>query len=258
MCIRDSDITKENYTTVLTNKVVQSNTLQIRGANQTSEVKVIGRKPVRYMSDGDTGYINTSGDYGFSVKLKWTVHDAESEETDWELSDVLDWGQGGFDLNDEGKIFVGKYPDDDDDNYGSFYLGYKVTAINDIECPAAGSTQGRIQDIALQSTHERDQSTPRQLNILVVNQQVIQSAEFVMNMDSIFGSFFRYKTGKAESFHQYYLQQSLLGNDVLFYTDYRYEKGLHFRLRIRVTRQDYYVNGDTCLLYTSPSPRDRG
>ena len=241
----DDDITKENYTNVLVSKVVQNNTLQIRGANQASEVKVIGRKPVKDMSDGDTGYINTSADNGLSIKLQWTVHDAEAEETDWKLTSVLDWGQGGFDLNDEGKIFVGKYPDDDDTNYGSFYLGYKVNAINDIECPASSSTQGRIQDIALQSTHERDQSTPRQLNILVVDQQVIQNTEFVMNMDSIFSSFFRYKTGKAESFHQYYLQQSLLGNDVFFYTDYRDEKGLHFRLRIRVTRQDYYVNGDT-------------
>ena len=240
----DDEVTKENYTTVLTNQVVQNNVLEVRGGYQTNELKVIGRKPTWQMVNGDTGYINTTGDYGFTVKLQWTMHDDDNGETDWKLIEVIDWGKGGYYVDDECKLFVGKYPEDDDDNSGSFYLGMKVTGINDVECPAAGSTQGRIQDLQLQASHERDQSTPRQLDVLVVDQQVVQTNEFVVNMDSIFSSFFRYKTGKAESFHQYWLQQSLLGNDVLFYTDYRDPQGLEFRLRIRVTRQEYYQAGD--------------
>ena len=241
------DVTKENYTTVMTNQVVNTNELQVRGANQVSELKVIGSTPIEDMTTGDTGYIITTGDYDFTVKLQWTVHDAQAEETNWKLVEVIDWGKGGYYVDDECKLFVGKYNKTTglSKYVGSYYIGFKVTGINDIECPATSSTQGRIQDLKIQASHERDQSTPRQLDVLVVDQQVIQTNEFVVNMDSIFASFFRYKTGKAESFHQYWLQQSLLGNDVLFFTDYKEKNGLEYRLRIRVTRQEYYQAGDT-------------
>ncbi|BCU96682.1 MAG: hypothetical protein CM15mV13_1220 [uncultured marine virus] len=67
-------------------------------------------------------------------------------------------------------------------------------------------------------------------------------------MSDIFTSFFRYDSGVAQSFHEYYLQQSVAGNDVVFYTDYYpvsdIGRGLGFRLKIRVSRQDYYVNTD--------------
>ena len=240
-----NDYDKVNYTTVMTTKTVQNNVLQVRGADQTNELQVIGRTSVRDMNNGDTGFINTNGEKGFSFKLKWTVHDAANAETDWELVEILDWGQGGFDVNDEMEVFVGKWPEDDDSNFGSYYLGMKVTAINDIECPSAGSNLGQIQDISLEAQQYQEQSSPRQLNIQVINNQSIQANEFILNMDSIFGSFFRYKTGKAQSFHEYWLQQSLAGQDVLFYNDYKdKDRGLHFRLRIRVTRQDNHVSGD--------------
>ena len=82
----------------------------------------------------------------------------------------------------------------------------------------------------------------------MVNNRVLQSNEFIVNMSDIFTSFFRYDSGVAQSFHEYYLQQSVAGNDVVFYTDYYpvsdIGRGLGFRLKIRVSRQDYYVNTD--------------
>ena len=240
---------KVNFTQVLSNKVVQSNVLQIRG-DDVAMLNVIGKNGdlISRRQTGDSGYHIVTGDNGLTLKLKWTVHDAQLGETDWELEQVMDYGKGGFFVNDEFNIFIGQQETTKKLYYPPVVLGVKITGINDIECPASSSTQGVIQDISLEATYSRAESSPRQLNVVMVNNRVLQSNEFIVNMSDIFTSFFRYDSGVAQSFHEYYLQQSVAGNDVVFYTDYYpvsdIGRGLGFRLKIRVSRQDYYVNTD--------------
>jgi hypothetical protein len=121
-------------------------------------------------------------------------------------------------------------------------LGFKVTGINSDQCPDPAELQGRIQDIALDSYS--DLTVPRQPAAMVINNQSTTGNEYAVNMNEIFQSFFLYENGNATSFHQYWMEQTTAGNDVVFKTDYYDKGGLSFRLKIRVTFQDHYDSGD--------------
>ena len=247
----DDDNTKENYTTVLTNRVVQSNTLQVRGYDETVNLKYADQYRVFDLNDNDTGFVEAEGANGVVLKLKYTVHDAEESETNWELVEVLDYGSGGFQVNDEFNIIVGEADDDDDDFlYGrnEYYLGVKVTGINDVECPQGSKLM--VRSMTSLSVHKQHSSEPRQINQLVVDNKTMTSNAYVVNMDEIFGSMFRIdESNQAQSFHEYFLKQTSLGNEVIFMTDYldteSKGKPLKIRLKIKVTYQFAYQNGDT-------------
>ena len=164
----------------------------------------------------------------------------------------MDYGSGGFQVNDEFNIIVGEADDDDDDFlYGrnEYYLGVKVTGINDVECPQGSNTDGEINDISI-GAQTAFLSEPRQVNQVVVDNKVMQANTYVVNMDEIFGSMFRIdESNQAQSFHEYFLKQTSLGNEVIFMTDYldteSKGKPLKIRLKIKVTYQFAYQNGDT-------------
>ena len=254
----DDDNTKENYTTVLSNRVVSTsqgvsgNGLEVRGAGETNNMMFVNYSKVSDLNDGDTGFIETEGANGIVLKLKYTIHDAEEFETNWELVEVLDYGAGGFQVNDEFNIIVGEVPEDEQEDFlygrNEYYLGIKVTGINDVECPQGANSDGEILDISIGS-QAAFLSQPRQIDQLVVNNKVMQSNEYVVNMDEMLGSFFRIdESNQAQSFHEYFLKQTSLGNAVEFMTDYFDEeskgKGLRFRLKIRITYKLAYQNGD--------------
>ena len=254
----DDDNTKENYTTVLSNRVVSGsqgvsgNGLEVRGYDETINLKYADQYRVFDLNDNDTGFVEAEGANGVVLKLKYTVHDAEESETNWELVEVLDYGSGGFQVNDEFNIVVGEADDDDDDFlYGrnEYYLGIKVTGINDVECPQSSNTDGEINDISI-GAQTAFLSEPRQINQVVVDNKVMQANTYVVNMDEIFGSMFRIdESNQAQSFHEYFLKQTSLGNEVIFMTDYldteSKGKPLKIRLKIKVTYQFAYQNGDT-------------
>ena len=72
----DDDNTKENYTTVLSNRVVSTsqgvsgNGLEVRGAGETNNMMFVNYSKVSDLNDGDTGFIETEGANGIVLKLK--------------------------------------------------------------------------------------------------------------------------------------------------------------------------------------------
>jgi hypothetical protein len=252
----DDDPDKEDYTTVITNKVVdQAANVYLDHPDRASQrCRIINGKDIalRY-EDGDVGYVDVVAKNGFSVRLKYLIEDKDSYYVRWYLDSVEDWGSGGFKVNDEFDLLI----DDQDEYFNTdengfdgitwsgpeyYKIGFKVTGVNSDQCPDPNENQGRIQDIALGAYG--DITTPRQPDAIVVNNQSTTGNEYAVNMNEVFQSFFLYESGTATSFHQYWLEQTAAGNDVVFATDYSDQKGLRFRLRIRVTRQDNYESGD--------------
>ena len=244
---------KTDYTTVITNRVVnQSAVLPLDAYDKAAaRIRVINGKDVYSMSDNDTGFVDVVAKNGFSLRLKYTVIEAENAYVDWSVDSVEDWGSGGFRLNEEIDLIFDDqdefFDEQDEDWSGPTHskLGFRVTAINEDQCQAVTETQGMVQDLALGSYS--DITVPRQPEQLVVNNRSVTGAEYIVNMNEIFQSFFLYDNGNATSFHQYWLEQQTLGNDVVFNTDYYddTDKGLFFRLKIRVTRQGQHNSGDT-------------
>ncbi len=253
----DDDPDKEDYTTVLTNKVVdQAANVYLDNHERSSQrCRIINGKDVAQdMEDGDTGFVDVVAKNGFSVRLKYLVTDAEQYFVRWYLDSVEDWGSGGFKVNDEFNLHI----DNQDEYFNTdqrgfdgitwsgpkwYMLGFKVTAINSDQCPDPAENQGRIQDIELDSYS--DLTIPRQPGALVVNNQSTTGNEYAVNMNEIFQSFFLYENGNATSFHQYWMEKTTAGQNVIFRTDYRDKGGLHFRLKIRVVFQDHYDSGDS-------------
>ena len=255
---RQMAVTKEDYTTVLTNKVVnQSANVFANNADRGADrMRYINGKDIASYDNGYIGYVDVVAKNDFAVRLKFeidrptsgTYFDWHDYKVRWYLDSVEDWGSGGFKVGDEFDFII----DNNEENYnkrtrtwfGPKYvkLGFKVTGINSDQCPDPAELQGRIQDIALDSYS--DLTVPRQPAAMVINNQSTTGNEYAVNMNEIFQSFFLYENGNATSFHQYWMEQTTAGNNVVFRTDYYDKGGLSFRLKIRVTFQDHYDSGD--------------
>jgi hypothetical protein len=249
--------TQEDLTTVLTNKVVQSNFLETRG-DLNCDIEVIGGKLVKDMSTNQTGFLNTKGDGGVTLKLTYQILNPATYHIRWSLNEVLDYGRGGWETGDTFRLFIGSwtkikkssaktYKDDPTirNRKEKYYLGFKVTGINGLQCPDTNSDQGKIQDVKFFATSYAYRVDPILEPRRVINNRSITGNEFKINMNELFQSMFLYDAGVATSFDEYWLKESAAGREVAFYQDYRDVRGFKFRAKIRVQRIDHYADGDT-------------
>ena len=248
----DPDGGRRNTTVVLTNKVVQNNEMI---PPTEYGVQVIKTKAVTQMSAGETGFITTKADGGMVLKLQYRVVDPNDLRVAWSLVEVKDYGKGGYDVGDNIRCFVGSWANAKQtykrNQYGQdrrrndkYYIGFRVTDINDLQCPEPSDNQGKIEDIKIDSVFSY-QTEPYLDPVKVINNRSTTGNEYKINMNSFFQSLFLYDNNQGISFDTYYRQQKALGNEVIFYQDYRDIRGFKFKIAIRVERIKSYEDGDT-------------
>jgi hypothetical protein len=247
-----SDGSQQNYTNVLSNKSVLSNTMT---PSTSCGIQVIRGKKVVDMSPGQTGYITTKIDGGMTVKLKYTIVDPYDLEISWQLIEVKDYGPGGYEVNDQLRIFIGdwstvkqtynrnQYSEDKRRNE-KYYLGFKVTAINDVQCPDPSNNQGRISDIQINNEVYSYKVHPYLVPTTVVNNRSVTNNEYKINVNSLVQSLFLYDNGYATSFDEYYLREQAAGRQVIFKQDYLDVRGFRFRVAFRIEYIKSWSSGD--------------
>ena len=222
--------------------MVQSNFLETRG-DLNCDIEVIGGKLVKDMSTNQTGFLNTKGDGGVTLKLTYQILNPATYHIRWSLNEVLDYGRGGWETGDTFRLFIGSwtkikkssaktYKDDPTirNRKEKYYLGFKVTGINGLQCPDTNSDQGKIQDVKFFATSYAYRVDPILEPRRVINNRSITGNEFKINMNELFQSMFLYDAGVATSFDEYWLKESAAGREVAFYQDYRDVRGFKFRV----------------------------
>lgn len=247
------DGTQQNYTDVLSNRTVLSNTMSPSSA---CGIQVIRGKKVVEMSAGQIGYITTKIDGGMTIKLKYTIVNPFNYEIAWQLVEVKDFSPGGYEVNDKLRIFIGdwatvkqtytrnQYSTDKRRNE-KYYLGFKVTGINDVECPDPGNNQGRISDVQIDNTVYSYRVKPYLTPKTVVNNRTVTNNRYKINMNSLIQSLFLYDNGYATSFDEYYLREKAAGRDVVFKQDYSDIRGFRFRVAFDIQYVKSWQPGDT-------------
>lgn len=245
------DGSQQDYTNVLSNKTVLSNTM-----TPSCGIQVIRGKKVVEMSAGETGYITTKADGDMVLKLKYTIIDPFNFQIQWQLDEVKEYGSGGFEVNDQIRLFIGDWATVKQTynrtQYGidrrrneKYYLGFKVTDINDVQCPDSSNQQGRISDVKIDNPLYSYSVKPYLTPVTVINNRTVTNNRYKINMNALIQSLFLYDNGVATSFDEYYLREKAAGRDVIFKQDYMDVRGFRYRVSFRIQYIKSWDSGDT-------------